>query len=177
MTPLYILTATGLLNVGLNLLFVLAFKMDVDGVAWPTVISNIASTVLFGMSLSRSESWCKLNFRKLKIDKTALKSILFVGLPAGVQGALFSLSNMLIQSSIITVNNTLCPGGSDIIDGNTAASSLEGFAYTAQNSVYQAAVTFTSQHYGARMYRRIGNVMRDCYVITFCIAFIASAIR
>lgn len=176
MTPLYILTATGLLNVGLNLLFVLAFKMDVDGVAWPTVISNIASTVLFGISLSRSESWCKLNFRKLKIDKTALKSILFVGLPAGVQGALFSLSNMLIQSSIITVNNTLCPGGSDIIDGNTAASSLEGFAYTAQNSVYQAAVTFASQHYGAKKYERIKKVIADCYLVTFVIAFLAGGI-
>ena len=83
---------------------------------------------------------------------------------------------MLIQSTIIGINNTVCPGGSGVIDGNAAGANLESFAYTATNSVYQASVTFTSQHYGARMYRRIGTVMRDCYLITAAVAFVASAI-
>ena len=106
----------------------------------------------------------------------AFKEIVRDGLPAGLQGALFSISNMLIQSAIIGINNTMCPGGSDIIDGNAAACSLEGFAYTATNSVYQAAVTFTSQHFGAGKFKRIGAVMRTCYLVTTIIAFVAAAI-
>lgn len=169
-TPLFVLAGTGLLNVGLNLLFVLAFRMSVDGVALATVLSNVCSTVLLSIVLMHEDGWCRLSLKKLRMEKITTKEVIRVGVPAGIQGAVFSLSNMLIQSGIIGLNNQLCPGGSDIIDGNAAAGNLEGFAYTATNSVYQAAVTFTSQHFGAEKYRRIGSVMRNCYLVTGLIA-------
>ena len=175
-TPLIVLTISGLFNVAMNLLFVLAFHMSVDGVALATVLSNLVSVILLGIRLRNDEGMCRLDLGKLHIHVPAMKAVFREGLPAGLQGALFSLSNMLIQSTIIGINNTVCPGGSGVIDGNAAGANLESFAYTATNSVYQASVTFTSQHYGARMYRRIGTVMRDCYLITAAVAFVASAI-
>lgn len=169
-TPLVVLTLTGLLNVGLNLLFVLAFHMSVDGVALATAIANFASMVVLGWILHNDEGWCRLQFRRIRLEKYSLKGIIYNGLPAGIQGVLFSLSNMLIQSNIIAINNRLCPGGSDIIDGNAAGASIESFAYVSTNSVCQAAVTFTSQHYGAHMVKRIRKVIRDCYFVSFLIA-------
>lgn len=169
-TPLVVLTLTGLLNVGLNLLFVLAFHMSVDGVALATAIANLASMVALGWILHNDEGWCRLKFRRIRLEKYSLKGIIYNGLPAGIQGVLFSLSNMLIQSNIIAINNRLCPGGSDIIDGNAAGASIESFAYVSTNSVCQAAVTFTSQHYGAHMVKRIRKVIRDCYFVSFLIA-------
>ncbi len=175
-TPLFILTGTGLLNVCMNLFFVLVLHRSVDGVAYATVIANAANVILLGIVLMRDPGWCRLELKKLRIDRGAMKEIIRDGLPAGVQGMLFSLSNMLIQSTIIGLNNAACPGGSSIIDGNAAATNLEGFAYVATNSVYQASVTFTSQHHGARMYQRIGAVMRSCYFVTAMVAFAASVI-
>ncbi len=169
-TPLVVLTLTGLLNVGLNLLFVLVFHMSVDGVALATAIANFASMVALGWILHNDEGWCRLQFRRIRLEKYSLKGIIYNGLPAGIQGVLFSLSNMLIQSNIIAINNRLCPGGSDIIDGNAAGASIESFAYVSTNSVCQAAVTFTSQHYGAHMVKRIRKVIRDCYFVSFLIA-------
>lgn len=175
-TPLVVLSATGLLNVGLNLLFVLVFGMSVDGVATATVIANAASAVALGVKLMHEDGPCRLDLKKLRLDKNAVRLIIRDGLPAGIQGALFSLSNMIIQSSIIGYNNLVCPGGSDVIDGNAAAGNLEGFVYVATNSVYQAAVTFTSQHFGAGKFRRISLVMRCCYAVTFCIALVGGAV-
>lgn len=176
-TPLVILTATGLLNVGLNLFFVLVLGMSVDGVAWATVIANAMNVVALGFVMLKDTGWCRLEWNRLKVDRSSVRDILRDGLPAGIQGALFSLSNMLIQSTIININNTTCPdGGSAVIDGNAAATNLEGFAYVATNSVYQASVTFTSQHHGAKKYRRIGTVMRCCYFVTAMIAIACGAI-
>ena len=175
-TPLFILTGTGLLNVCMNLFFVLVLHRSVDGVAYATVIANAANVILLGVVLLRDPGWCRLTLKKLRITGSAMKEIIRDGLPAGIQGMLFSLSNMLIQSTIIGLNNAACPGGSSIIDGNAAATNLEGFAYVATNSVYQASVTFTSQHHGARKYKRIGTVMRCCYFVTATVAFSAAAI-
>lgn len=175
-TPLIVLTASGLCNVGLNLFFVLVCKMSVDGVSLATVIANAVSAVVLTCVLMRDPGYCHFSFRKLGIDRLALRDIIRIGLPAGIQGALFSLSNMLIQSSIIKINNTVCPGGSDIIDGNAAGNSLENFVYTSTNSVYQASVTFTSQHYGAGKIKRIGKVMLDCYLVTTVIALIGMTV-
>ena len=178
-TPLNILTLTGLLNVGLNLIFVLVFKMSVDGVAWATTIANGVSMVLLLIRLSQDESACRFSFSLLRMRKRAFGEILYVGLPAGLQGALFSLSNMLIQSSILQVNNTLCPPGSayqPVVKGNAAAANLEGFAYTATNSVHQASVTFTSQNVGAKKFERIKKVMNSCYLVTFGIAVVSAGL-
>lgn len=175
-TPLYILTCSGLVNVLLNLVCVLVLDMDVDGVAIATVTASALSTVLLFIRLKNEQSACRISWHKLRIERTALREIIRDGLPAGIQGALFSLSNMLIQSSIIGINNSLCPGGSAIIDGNAAGTSIEGFLYTATDSVSQASVTFTSQNYGARKYRRIGRVMGSCYLATALVALLGSAL-
>lgn len=173
-TPLFVLTATGLMNVALNLFFVLACGMSVEGVALATTIANFTSMLVLAYILHKDTGLCHFEIRKMCIEKYALKGIFYNGLPAGIQGALFALSNIIIQSSIISINNAVCPGGSDIIDGNAAGQSVESFAYVATNSVSQAAVTFTSQHYGARKFKRIGKVMRDCYFATFLIATVIS---
>lgn len=175
-TPLFVLSFSGILNVLLNLFFVLVCGMSVEGVAIATAISNVVSAAVLMVILSKDDSWCRFSFRRLRVDRKAFLEILAVGLPASVQGALFSISNMMIQSSVIAINNIRCPGGSAVIDGNAAACSLEGFIYTATNSVYSAAVTFTSQHYGAKKFKRIGNVMRSCYFVTFVIALLGAAI-
>lgn len=178
-TPLYILTLTGLLNVGLNLMFVLGFGMSVDGVAYATAISNAVSAVLLVFCLSRDTGACRFCFRKLRMDRRAFCDILYVGLPAGVQGALFSLSNMLIQSSVLQVNNAICPPDSayqPVVKGNAASANLENFAYTATNSVHQASVTFTSQNVGAEKYERVPRVMRCCYLVTFLISAVMSGL-
>ena len=175
-TPLFVLTGTGLLNVGMNLFFVLVMRMSVDGVAYATLIANVMNVLILGLIMLRDAGWCRLEWKQLRLDREAMRDILRDGLPAGIQGALFSLSNMLIQSTIIGINNATCPGGSAVIDGNAAATNLEGFAYVATNSVYQAAVTFTSQHHGAKKYKRIGTVMRCCYFVTALVAITCAAI-
>ena len=176
-TPLYILSASGIVNVLLNLFFILACGLSVEGVALATTIANGVSAVLLLFKLSRDNDACRFSFKKLCFDITAFKEILYIGLPAGIQGSLFSLSNMIIQSSIIQVNNIYCPYETDfapVVKGNAAAANLEGFIYTAQNTIYQAAITFTSQNVGAKKYERVYRIMRSCYILGFAIAAIVS---
>ena len=172
-TPLYILSASGIVNVLLNLFFVMVVGLSVEGVALATVIANMLSALLLGIKLSRDEGPCRFSFKKLCLDRRDFRDILYVGLPAGIQGSLFSLSNMIIQSSILQVNNMLYPDSanfSPVVTGNAAAGNLEGFIYTAQNSVYQAAITFTSQNIGAKKPHRVKRIMANCYLLGFLIA-------
>ena len=175
-TPLYVLTVSGLINVVFNLFFVLALGMAVEGVALATVISNVVSSVVLIYCLSRSNDDCKFAFSKLGIDKRALKEVIRIGFPAGIQGALFSLSNMMIQSSVLRVNDILAPGSvyEPVVDGNASVSNLNGFIYTATNSVCQASIAFTSQNVGAGKFDRIKKVMLNCYAITCAVAVICS---
>lgn len=179
-TPLIVLSLAGLVNVGLNLFFVLVLDFSVEGVSIATASANAFSAALLLLKLSRDEGACRFSFKKLCFDRVAFRSILYIGLPAGVQGSLFSLSNMIIQSSILQVNNALFSSDSafqPIVKGNAAAANLEGFAYTAQNSVYQGAITFTSQNVGAAKYRRVWRVMACCYAIgAFVAAFFSLAL-
>ncbi len=153
--PLYYLTISGLVNVLLNLLLVIVFHLDVAGVAIATVVSQLVSAVLVLLCLMRSTGPLRLNWRKLRIDGRQLLDIVQVGLPAGLQGSLFSISNVLIQSSVNSF-------GSIAMAGNSAASSLEGFVYTAMNSIYQADLTFASQNLGAGKIDRVKRVMWVC---------------
>jgi Na+-driven multidrug efflux pump len=160
-----VLSASGLVNVVLNLFFVLVVGLSVEGVALATVIANAISTLFLGMKLAKDEGACRFSFKKLCLDRQAFRDILYVGLPAGIQGSLFSLSNMVIQSSILQVNNTLYPNSPDfspVVTGNAATANLEGFIYTAQNSVYHAALTFVGQGVGARRYDRVRSVCFSC---------------
>ena len=177
-TPLYVLTVSGLVNVLFNLFFVLVLGMAVDGVAWATVIANAISSVVLIYCLSRSDDACKFEFKRLRMDKGSLKEVIRIGFPAGIQGALFSFSNMMIQSSILRVNDILAPGSvyEPVVDGNAAVSNLNGFIYTATNSVCQASIAFTSQNVGAGRYDRVKKVLLNCYAITCAVAVTCSVL-
>ena len=150
--PLYYLAIAGLINVVLNLFFVIQLKMDVAGVATATVISQCVSAFLILRCLQRGEGAIKLHLSKIHIYKDNLKKIMEIGLPAGFQGILFSLSNVAIQASINSF-------GEIVMAGNSAAANIENFVYFAMNAFYQAAISFTSQNMGAGKYERIHKIM------------------
>lgn len=150
--PLYFLSFAGVINVVLNLVFVIQFKMDVAGVALATIISQFISAFLVVKCLMKEEDAIRLQRKYLGVDRKIFLSILRIGLPAGLQGSLFSISNVVIQSSINTF-------GATIIAGNSAASNIEGFVYMAMNSFSQAIVAFTSQNVGAGKYKRINRIL------------------
>lgn len=153
--PLYFLTVAGIANVFLNLLLVIVFHLDVAGVAIATVISQIISSVLVISCLMHANSSIRLDPRRLSIHRQTVAGIVRVGLPAGLQGSLFSISNVLIQSSVNSF-------GSIAMAGNGAAANLEGFVYAAMNSIHQAALTFASQNLGARKIDRVRRNVWAC---------------
>ncbi len=150
--PLMYLAIAGVLNVGLNMFFVISLKMDVAGVAAATSISQCLSAFLVLRCLSREPDAFKLERKLLKIHGHKLKIILQVGLPAGFQGVLFALSNVIIQSSINSY-------GKYVMAGSAASSNLENFTYFAMNAFYQAAISFTSQNVGAGKYERVKKIL------------------
>ncbi len=153
--PLYYLFAAGVVNVVLNLIFVVLFHMSVGGVALATVISQGLSAFLVLRCLAKTPSDYQLKLRLLRIEKDKLVKMIQIGIPAGLQGALFSVSNVLIQSSVNSF-------GKIAMAGNTAASNIEGFVYTAMNALHQSAISFTGQNFGARKFDRIGRIMIIC---------------
>jgi len=153
--PLYFLTVAGVVNVVMNIFFVTQLHMDVAGVALATVLSQVISAGLVVRCLMKSDGCLKLELKKLKIDMFKLKRIVKVGLPAGMQGAIFSVSNVLIQSSVNSF-------GSIAMAGNTASSNIEGFIYIAMNSLYQTNLSFTSQNYGGGKYSRLNRITLTC---------------
>lgn len=160
--PLYFLTTAGVINVILNLIFVILLKMDVAGVALATVISQIVSAALIVICLIKDDTAIHLNIRELKIKARVLFSIFRIGLPAGFQGVIFSLSNVVIQSSVNLFGDT-------VISGNSAAASVEGFIYMAMNTFYQSAISFTGQNIGAGRYDRIHKILKSallCVTVT-----------
>ncbi len=153
--PLYAMILSGIINILLNLLFVVPFHLHVIGVALATVFSNMFGAGLVLFFLMTEEKTFRLDLRKLSIKKDHLIKMMKIGLPAGLQGAVFSLSNVVIQS---TVNSF----GADAIAGATAAANFDFISYCAMNGFAQAAVTFTSQNYGAKQYDRCKKVFRIC---------------
>lgn len=153
--PLYYLAIAGVLNIILNLILVIVFEMSVAGVALATIISQTLSAVLVIRCLMHIEGGCHLDLHQLKIHSHKLWKILQLGLPAGLQGSIFSLSNVLIQSSVNSF-------GAIAMAGNSAAANIEGFTYVAMNSFYQAAITFVSQNMGAMEFRRIRKIAWQC---------------
>ncbi len=160
--PLFFLSVSGVINVVLNLIFVIVFHLGVFGVGLATVISQIISAILTTNCLMKDESQIKLSLRKLKIDKKKLPSILQIGLPAGFQGMLFSLANVFIQSSVNSFGTT-------IIAGNSASANVEGFAFTSMNAFHQAAISFTSQNVGARKKDRINKILLTALFYAFIV--------
>ena len=153
--PLYCLAAAGIINVVLNLVFVIGFSMSVAGVALATIISQTVSACMVTRMLMKEEGALHLDLHHLGFHMGALKQILLIGLPAGLQSTVFSLSNVVIQSAINSF-------GSTVVAGSSASANLEGFVYTAMNAFSQAAVTFTSQNMGARKYQNLNRVVLNC---------------
>ncbi len=153
--PLYFLLIAGVVNVILNLIFVIVFHMGVAGVATATVISQCISAGLVLLCLVRSDTVYKVDLKRLRVVKNKLWQMTRIGIPAGIQGSMFSISNVLIQS---TINSF----GSIAMAGSTAAGNIEGFVFTAEDSMTQAALSFTGQNYGAKKYGRINKVLFNC---------------
>jgi len=165
--PLYYLLLAGVINVVLNLIFVICFHMGVAGVATATVLSQVVSAFLVVRCLVLNDGSVRLDLRRLRIKKDKLLKMVQIGVPAGLQGSMFSISNVLIQSSVNSF-------GSIAMAGNTAGQNLEGFAYTAMNALHQSAVSFTGQNYGARKFKRIGKIALICQGSVFVVGFVIS---
>ena len=163
--PLVFLTIAGVINVILNLLLVIIFDLGVAGVAIATVTSNyISCGLLLGFFMKQTDA-LRLEIAKIRIDRRILNRIIRIGLPAGIQGTVFSLSNVVIQSAINSF-------GTAVIAGSSAAASIEGFVYVSMNSVSQTCVTFVGQNFGAGDEKRVKRVIFDCLGIVTIIGLI-----
>lgn len=162
--PLYYLTVSGIVNIVLNLVFVIVFKLGVLGVAAATIIAQMISAVLVVNCLIRSDGPCKLYIKSIKIHFKELGEILRNGVPCGISSSVFSISNVMIQSSINSF-------GSVVVAGSTAAQNIESLVYISMNSVAQTAMTFTSQNYGAGKLDRIEKGFMHCLIMVFAVGF------
>lgn len=168
--PLYYLTVAGVVNVVLNLIFVLALRKagkDVAGVALATVASQAISSILVLRALSRTHGACRLRLRLLRIDMPTLREIVGIGLPAGIQSSMFSAANIIIQSGVNSFKNA------SLMDGNAAASNIEGFVHVATSAYYQAVTTIVGQNLGARKYGRIVRSFIYCMGLAVALNIVA----
>lgn len=163
--PLYFLLFAGVINVVLNLIFVIVLKMDVAGVALATVISQCISASLVLICLMKEQSGIRLELRNLRVNSKILLKILQIGLPAGFQGVIFAIANVTIQSSINSF-------GAIEVAGNSAASNVEGFVYMAMNAFYQSAISFTSQNVGAGKYERINKILITAQICVLAVGLL-----
>lgn len=157
-SPLLFLMIAGVTNVVFNVIFVTLFNMSVDGVALATIISQAISAVLVMIALMRRTDACKLELKKLRFYGKQLKKIVSIGLPAGIQGSLFSISNVIIQSSVNSF-------GKVAMAGHAAAGNLDGFVYVLQNAFMQTTVNYIGQNAGAHQFDRIKKIFRTCLLM------------
>ena len=162
-SPLIFLTISGIINVILNIVFVVCFHMTVDGVALATTISQAISAILVVIALMRRTDACRLYLKKMRFYKAPLLKMIRIGLPAGIQGSMFSISNVIIQSSINSFNSGV------LMSGNGAAGNIEGFVYVLMNSFHQTAVNYVGQNMGAHQYKRIKKIF------AYCLGYVAIA--
>ncbi len=164
-SPLIFLTIAGVLNVILNIVFVALFKLDVAGVALATSISQAVSAILVLLALMKRQDACRFEFKKMHIYKNALLRMVKIGVPAGLQGSLFSISNVLIQSSVNSF-------GAAHMSGSAAASSIEGFCYVTMNSFHQTSLNFCGQNYGAGDFKRVKRITWVCLMTVAVAGFV-----
>jgi len=167
--PLLFMLVSGAVNVSLNLLLVIVFQMGVAGVAIATTVSQFLSAVMVTLRLCTIRSMCRLDLKKIRLYPDKAARMLKVGISAGLQGTIFSLANVMLQSQINTF-------GAAVMAGNSAASSLEGFIYVALNAFYQADITFTSQSLGAQKYKQIDHVFWICFTLSTVLGVILCAV-
>ncbi len=158
--PFYILVFTGFVNVCLNVFFVVVMHLSVAGVALATSIGSVLNALLGGWLLVRSGDCIRLTLKELRFHGDKLKKVLKYGIPSGIQGLLFSVSNVIIQSAVNSFDSVA------VVGGNSASSSIEGFIYTAMNAVSQAALNFAGQNYGARQYKRVDKTLINACIIS-----------
>ena len=158
--PMYYLTITGIVNVILNMFFVIVLNMSVDGVALATVISQYLAMYIILLCLSKESGALRFRYKKMSVDKSKLKDIVKIGLPAGLQSLLFSISNVLIQSAVNSF-------GSVMVAASAAAANIEGIVSTSTNALYNAAITFTGQSMGAKKYDLIDEIAKVLTVLIF----------
>ena len=163
--PLYFLLISGIINVVFNLFFVIVFHLGVAGVALATMISEGISAILILLCLKHMDGPLHFELKDMRFHKELAFKMLEVGLPAGLQGIIFSISNVLIQSSVNSF-------GSVVMAGNTAASNIEGFVYTSMNAVYQTSLSFTSQNFGAKKFDRIDKILLECLGIVTVVGLV-----
>lgn len=155
--PLIALTLSGILNVLLNLFFVIVLKMSVNGVATATVLANVVSAGILYIKLVKSDKYIKVEFKKLRIDGKVFAKIMQIGLPAGIQSAVFAVANIVIQGAI----NSL---GTTVIAASSAAFNIEIIAYNVMNSFSQACTTFVGQNFGANKIDRCKKTLFLCLI-------------
>ena len=163
--PLIFLTVSGLANVILNIVLVAVFHIGVAGVAIGTIASQFISAVMIIVHMHRLEGALHLSFRRLRIHKKYLKKILLIGIPSGVQGTLFSLSNVILQSSINSF-------GSVVVAGSAAAANVEGFYYVAYHAFYDSALTFVGQSVGAKKFGEIKKIVESSVICVLLVALV-----
>ena len=160
-TTLYANSVCGVINVLLNLFFVLVCDMTVEGVALATTVSTACSAAWLLARLMHAEGSCRLYLRKLRIHRESLRQILYVGVPSGVQMAIFSFCNIFVTSSILKVNNMMAVEGAlfqPVVKGNTAVSTYDGFVYTGMSAMTSTVISVASQNVGAKNYQRVKRV-------------------
>ena len=162
---LYYLIVSSVVNIVLDLFFIAVLKMGVGSAALATIISEGISSALILLCLKHMDGPLHFELKDMRFHKELALQMLEVGLPAGLQGIIFSISNVLIQSSINSF-------GSLVMAGNTAASNIEGFVYTSMNAVYQTSLSFTSQNFGAKKYNRIDKILLECLVIVSIVGLV-----
>lgn len=167
--PLIFLSISGVVNIALNLLMVIVFGLGALGVGIATAVSTWLSMILILSFMLRTHNCMRFEFKKMHIYGDKLWQMVRFGIPAGFQGCLFSLSNVMIQSA---VNGFERP----VVAGNTAAANIDGFIYTAMNAVYHAALTFVGQNVGAKKYDRIPRIAGACYLVVTVIGVTMSAL-
>ena len=166
-SPLIFLSLSGIINVALNVFFVLYLHMTVDGVALATVISQAISAILVVIALMRRTDACKLYLKQMRFYKRQFLKIIRIGLPAGIQSSMFAISNVIVQSSINSFGSEL------LMSGNGAAGNIEGFVYVIMNSFHQTAVNFIGQNMGAHQYQRIKKIFGLCLIYVSIAGFAA----
>ena len=167
--PLLFLVVSGLVNAGLNMIFVICFHMAVEGVAIATVISQLLSCIMVLTCLYRTQGCYQFRFSKLGLKSIYVLQIFQVGIPAGIQSTVINFSNVLLQSSVNSF-------GSIAMAGYTAANNIFGFLYTSVNSVTQACMSFTSQNYGVGKLKRMDRVLADCMILSVVVAVVLGCI-
>lgn len=165
-SPFIYLTTAGAVNVVLNVFFVTVFKMDVDGVAFATVVSQTISAILVLRKLIKRDDACKLMIKKVRFYRDEFRLILKIGIPSGIQAMTFSISNVMVQRALNSFDSAT------IIAGNSAASNIENFLYGAMHAFYTTGINFTSQNVGAKNTKRIPKILKTCVLTMSAMAIV-----